>query len=81
MEISRNINIEILRARIVEQLADWVESIDDADHPFVGMAEGGMLTPRQILEEVENSTELGDMLVQHWVQLTLDQVVGADLQS
>ena len=80
MEIKNSLNIEVLRARIVEQLTDWVESIDDADQPFVGTAGGGTLTPRQILEEVENHTEIGTMLIQHWLQLAVDNVISTDLE-
>jgi len=63
-------SFELQRNQVLQELREWVQSSDDADEPFAGLANGtGVLSPRQILSEVENRSPLGVEFVKHWGEL------------
>jgi len=63
-------DFELQRNQVLQELRKWVQSSDDADDPFVGLANGmETLSPRQILSEVEKRSPLGVEFVKHWSEL------------
>jgi len=72
--------------RILDRVREWVAELDrrnEADIPIYsnggpdGSATG--VSARRILTEVEGRTELGQALVDNWVELAADHIVGAPL--
>ena len=73
---------EKMREMIVSKLDKWVESFDNPDVPFVGVAGDPSLpelSPRKIAHEVKNGTPFGRMFAERWLGLALEHIIGAHI--
>jgi hypothetical protein len=77
------ITAKVLRNGIVETLSRWVRTIPDPDRPLIGYAGRGVasLTPRQIVEHVQEGTPFGNALVQRWMRSALENVVSMEVEN
>jgi hypothetical protein len=67
------------RKAVTAKLQEWVEAFPEPDEPMIGIAEGPggetkTLSARQILQEVENGTILGETLMKNWMELVIKTV-------
>jgi len=61
-----------IRQVLVSELRDWVDSHPAADDPQVGLAGSPrLLSPRDIVLEVEKGTEFGEEVLDYWAVLVL----------
>jgi hypothetical protein len=67
------------RTFLVKRLDGWLDSIPDADRPFVGLAGGGVvLSPRQIVDHVKRETPLGKKFLARWHNMALEHIAKSD---
>jgi hypothetical protein len=59
---------EKVRDEVLRELRLWVDSDTYADDPFIEAGEK-ILSPRGILEEVEQNSPLGQAFVEKWLEL------------
>lgn len=65
---------------IVSKLDKWVESFDNPDVPFVGIAGDsvlGELSPRRIADEVKKDTAFGRNFAERWLDLAVEHIMNA----
>jgi hypothetical protein len=74
---------ERLHANIVAKLREWVASLPDPNQPLIGVAGGEpgseMLTPRKILENVEQKNSQGEQFMLRWVDLMVNHLAKSKL--
>jgi hypothetical protein len=64
-------NLNNIRAILVQELSDWVEAMPEPDKPMVGLAgPNQVLSARDLLREVERETPLGEAMLEHWAALS-----------
>lgn len=74
------IDEEQLRRNVLQKLNQWVEALPEPDRPIIARADGSeMLSARQIVDEVDRGTPLGDEIVQNWIDLALNHVMKSQL--
>lgn len=77
------INEEELRANIIGKLKQWVNVIPDPDKPIIGVMSARMqretFSPKDILDQVQRRTAVGDELVQNWINLAVDHIMRSTL--
>ena len=70
-------------AALMWKLKAWVAAHPKPDTPIIGVAgENEVLTPRQIVREVEKRTPRGEQFIDRWLSLvSFDQIMAAPFAS
>ncbi len=71
---------------ILETLRKWVKALEktnQADKPMWGKAlkSGSAVSPRAILQEVEDRTPEGKRLVEAWIDLAVQHIITAPMED
>jgi hypothetical protein len=75
---------EAFRAAVTAKVREWVEVFPEPNTPIVGMAghpgeEEKLLSPNQVLLELEHRTPIGENLMRNWMDLLVKTVKGSPL--
>jgi hypothetical protein len=62
---------------VLTKLKEWVDSNPEPDKPIIGIGGGEALSPKQILENVNNETPVGKALTKSWTKLAVEHVLNA----
>lgn len=63
-----------LRKAVAQRVKEWVDAIPEPDRPLIaaaGVHGKALLTPRQLLHEVQSRTPTGEKIVENWVGLVI----------
>jgi hypothetical protein len=80
VERSKNMS-DSFKDVLLTKLNEWVQTILEPDKPIVGIGDGNTLSPRQILQHVNNETLLGKRLAKNLEDLTIQHVLNLTLKG